>query len=128
MNLKLATLVVAMFGLGVSVYLSIEALNPHIPLYCTTSGVINCERVTTSAYSRILGVPVALLGAVWFTAEIALIYLKSWFAFPFWVLGMAFVGYLLFSEYMLGSICLYCTAVHVTVVAIGYPVWKLSTE
>ena len=128
MNLKLATLLVALVGLGVSIYLSVEALSPHVPLYCSTPGVINCERVTTSVYSRILGVPVALLGVAWFVVEIGLIYVKSWFAFPCWVLGMAFVGYLLFSEYVLGSICLYCTAVHITVVAIGYPVWKLSTE
>ena len=36
----------------------------HDPLVCTDADLINCEKVTTSAQSYFLGIPVAVLGLV----------------------------------------------------------------
>ena len=55
-------LVVAIFGFADASYLTVEHFANAIPP-CTTSG---CETVLTSAYSEILGVPVALLGALYY--------------------------------------------------------------
>lgn len=127
-RLQLLALGLGVLGLGVSGYLTAQSFNSSIPLSCPSTGIINCTRVTTSTYSHILGVPVALLGALWFTVIITLVYfdLKS-ALLPFWTLGLVFVGYLIFTEvFLIHSICVYCTVVHITVLALGYPVAKLS--
>jgi uncharacterized membrane protein len=37
-----------------------------VPLVCTSSSVLNCERVQSSFYSSVAGVPVSVGGIVWF--------------------------------------------------------------
>lgn len=60
-------------GLGVSLYLSAaHVARGAIPLACSTSGVVNCEQVTTSPESTIGPVPVAFLGVVWFLVALGL--------------------------------------------------------
>ncbi|PSN86606.1 hypothetical protein B9Q03_11595 [Candidatus Marsarchaeota G2 archaeon OSP_D] len=127
-RLQLLALGLSLLGLGVSAYLTAQSFNSHIPLSCPSTGIINCAKVTTSTYSHILGVPVALLGAIWFIVIIALVLLDlNWALLPFWTLGLVFVAYLVFTEvFLIHSICVYCTAVHITVLVLGYPVGKLS--
>ncbi len=127
-RIRLLALGLGVLGLGVSAYLTAQSFDDRIPLSCPSTGVIDCGKVITSTYSHIMGVPVALLGALWFVAILILVYfdLKS-VLLPFWTLGLVFVGYLVFTEvFLIHSICVYCTAVHVTVVALGYPAAKLS--
>ncbi|MDQ1617256.1 MAG: hypothetical protein QOJ60_3195, partial [Actinomycetota bacterium] len=52
-------------GLGISVYLTIEHYRASTSLACPDTGVVNCLKVTTSTYSKLFGVPVALLGLVY---------------------------------------------------------------
>jgi uncharacterized membrane protein len=59
-------------GLGVSVYLTIAHYTASITLACPDTGTINCEKVTTSPQSVIVGIPVAVLGVVFFAALLAL--------------------------------------------------------
>jgi len=127
-RVKAAGLVLCVLGLAVSLYLTFEAFDPHIPLSCPSTPYTDCFKVTTSPYSHIFGIPVALLGLLWFIVLLSLFVLDFKAAIlPFWTLGLVFVGYLIFSEvFLIHSICLYCTAVHVTVVALGYPAAKLS--
>ena len=123
-----AALGLGALGLAISLYLTAESYDSRVPLSCPSTGAINCARVTTSVYSHIFGVPVALLGALWFAAIIALVYFDCKAALlPFWTLGAVFVGYLVFTEvFLIHSICLYCTAVHATVLVLGYPVARLA--
>lgn len=115
-------------GLAVSGYITVAHYTSPSVLACSASGLVNCERVTTSAESTLLGVPVALLGIVWFFALGALTSATAW-ASPSRTLaavrialvsgGMAFVLYLVYSElFRIGALCLWCTVVHVLAFAL----------
>jgi uncharacterized membrane protein len=79
--------------------------------------------VTTSSYSKVAGVPVAVLGLVFFTVMLVLQLPATWNrpepiirrARVGWaVVGLGTVVYLLYTElFSIAAICLWCTAVHV---------------
>jgi len=49
--------------LGVSIYLTVAHYTTSVSLICSDKGLVNCEKVTTSAQSMIFGIfPVAVLG------------------------------------------------------------------
>jgi len=106
-------------GLGISIYLSAVHATTSVPLYCSSTGLVNCERVVTSPSSYIVGIPVAYLGVAWFAAMFALLFAPAIdpvrLARVAWACaGVAVVLLLLYRElFVIGSICLWCTAVHV---------------
>ncbi|MFF0246569.1 vitamin K epoxide reductase family protein [Streptosporangium sandarakinum] len=122
--MRLLTLV----GLAVSVYLTVVHYN-DVPLICSESATIDCASVTTSEYSKLFGIPVPLLGLVFFVGFGALVVPAAWSsAHPVlrWgrlaavIVGTLFVVYLVTAELVLGKVCLWCTAVHViTVLLLG---------
>lgn len=109
-------------GLGISTYLTIDHF-AKIRLVCAESGVVNCQKVTTSAQSHFLGMPVAVLGLAFYVVMTALNLPAAWRAadrrvhlarLVLSLLGIAFVLYLVAAELLIiGSICLWCTSVHV---------------
>ncbi len=113
----------SVIGFGLSMYLTVEHFS-GAPLSCPNTGVVNCIKVTTSSYSHILGIPVALLGLLFFTAMVVINVPPLWRARVPWVAvarlalavsGMCFVLYLLAAElFAIKAICLWCTGVHVT--------------
>jgi uncharacterized membrane protein len=117
-----ATLLLALFGLGVSVYLTITHFD-KVALVCSDSGTINCAKVTTSPQSVIFGIPVAMLGLVYFVPMVLLCLPAAWRSPDRRVhlarLGLAVVGvgmilYLLIAElFLIKAICLWCSSVHV---------------
>ncbi len=120
------TFVLSIIGLGFSIYLTITHFQPHA-LVCADTGTINCAKVTTSAQSYFLGIPVAVLGLFNFVVMVALTSPWAWRAKKYWlhvarfaftVAGMGFVLWLIYAEIMLiGNICLYCTGVHIVTFA-----------
>ncbi|MET9065408.1 vitamin K epoxide reductase family protein [Streptosporangium sandarakinum] len=122
--MRLLTLV----GLAISVYLTVVHYN-DVPLICSESATIDCASVTTSEYSKLFGIPVPLLGLVFFVGFGALLVPGAWSStHPIlrWgrlaavIVGTLFVVYLVTAELVLGKICLWCTAVHViTVLLLG---------
>jgi uncharacterized membrane protein len=124
---EVVTLVLSVIGLGLSIYLTITHFQPQA-LVCSGSGVIDCAKVTTSAQSEILGIPVAILGLANFTVLTALNTPWAWHSpwrwlhvtrFVLVIVSMCFVLWLIFAEVIIiGSICLYCTAVHITTFAL----------
>jgi len=129
MSSRTASILVLVFagvGLAVSIYLTIAHYTTPALLACGSNGVVNCERVTTSRQSSILGIPVALLGIVWFLAVLAISLPRVWNRPPFRtarlivaVVGMAFVLWLIYAELVLiGAICLWCTVAHICAFAI----------
>jgi uncharacterized membrane protein len=126
--LSLGSLSLALLGLAVSVYLTVEHYTASTTLACPGAGAIDCVKVTTSAQSRFLGAPVALLGALFFVAMVALTLPVTWRwrarAFSrtrigLTVLGVAFVIYLIYVElFVVDAICLWCTAVHIITIAL----------
>lgn len=117
------SLVLAIAGLGVSIYLTFEHFTANATLACSIGGAVDCAKVTTSAWSTFLGVPVALLGLFFFVVTAALCLPQVWRRPEGWLdavrmgwltVGLGMVLYLVWAElYRIHAICLWCTAVHV---------------
>jgi uncharacterized membrane protein len=118
----LTSLVVCVLGLADSAYLTFEHYTSSATLACSGSGAIDCLKVTTSSYSKVVGIPVALLGLLFFGAMTALCLPPAWRAGNPNVrrsrlaaagVGMLSVLYLVWVElFKVDAICLWCTAVH----------------
>ncbi|MGH9108790.1 MAG: vitamin K epoxide reductase family protein [Acidimicrobiales bacterium] len=117
----LAGLLLALAGLGVSIYLTVDHF-AKVPLVCSDNGIVNCQKVTTSAQSHILGIPVAVLGLAFYAVMVGLNLPAAWRSgdrrlhlvrLVLAVVGMAFVLYLVAAELLIiGNICIWCTSVH----------------
>jgi uncharacterized membrane protein len=113
--------VFAAAGLAISAYLTVEHYTGSTSLSCPESETVNCARVTTSEWSRVAGTPVAVIGLLYFTAMTVLVtpgLLRLRVLNRVRVLGVAagtaMVLYLVWAElFRIGSICLWCTGVHV---------------
>ncbi|HTJ69287.1 MAG TPA: vitamin K epoxide reductase family protein [Actinospica sp.] len=131
-----ATLVTAAAGLAVSVYLTIAHYTQSVTLACPATGVVDCQKVTTSPESMLLGIPVAVLGLAFFAAMTALGLPATWRARAPWlrtarlalsILGVCFVARLVYAElFEIDAICLWCTVVHVLAVAL-FAITALAT-
>ncbi len=116
-----ATLLLSLFGLGVSIYLTITHFSPHA-LVCVSNGTFNCEKVTTSAQSEIFGIPVAMLGLFYFVPMIVLCLPVAWRSTDrrvhlarliLSIVGVGTILYLLIAElFIIKAICLWCSSVH----------------
>lgn len=127
---RAAGLALGVAGLVDAAYLTSESLNPSIPLYCPSSGLINCGTVTSSVYSHMAGIPVAVLGLAWFAVALAIVGLNkpslNYLLLPLWAAGVAFAGYLIFAEvFLLHAICPYCTFAHIVAILMGLPFAKM---
>jgi uncharacterized membrane protein len=119
----IAAFALSVIGFGISMYLTIDHFQGIAPI-CSSKGFVDCQLVTTSKYSYILGIPVSLLGLLFFTAMVGINWPRLWRAQARWlawarlslsVSGVGFVLYLLAAElFSIKAICLWCTGVHIT--------------
>ncbi len=114
-------------GIAISAYLTVVHYSA-LPLVCTTTGAISCERVLSSQYAVIAGsgLPTSVAGIVWFSVSAGLAAAQllgarrpaivRWHLL--WsAIGLATVIYLVFLEIVqLGAICIWCSAAHALVV------------
>jgi len=118
---------ISIAGVAVAIYLT-TVHYARVPLVCTTSGVVNCERVLSSSYSTVAGVPVSVGGIIWFvlTGGMGLIAFLSApeprllqpLQITWSLLGLATVVYLIGVEVLaLGVLCIWCTSLHVLIFA-----------
>jgi uncharacterized membrane protein len=125
-------------GLAVATYLTYEHFTSSSTLACSDSGAVNCLKVTTSSYSAVAGVPVALLGVVFFAVMLVFQLPAAWrrperairIGRVTWaVIGLFSALYLLCVElFAVDAICLWCTAVHVlALVLFGATVYATAT-
>ncbi len=127
-----AILLFSLAGIGISIYLTIVHY-AGTPLVCTTNSVVNCQAVTTSAYSTVGGtsIPITVPGMAWFIvsgalAVAAILFASKRLALPEWLVplhglwslfGLAFILYLIYVEaFQLHKICEWCTGVHILVI------------
>jgi uncharacterized membrane protein len=117
-------LTLSIIGFGVAGYLAYEHFTSSTSLSCpATGGIINCFKVTTSKYSKIHGIPVSVLGLIFFAVTIVLQTPQAWASRSQWIrygriawqaLGVVTALWLVYAElFKLHAICLWCTAVHV---------------
>lgn len=119
------TLVLALLGPAVSTYLAVEHYVAPTSLACPATGALDCVKVTTSPYSVVAGVPVALAGLLYFAAMTVLCLplrrVGPWSTARVAgaALGVLTVLYLVYAElFLVDAICLWCTGVHVVTVAL----------
>jgi uncharacterized membrane protein len=129
-----ALALIAVVGLGISVYLTIVHYDSGVKLVCNTTGLINCQSVTSSAYSVVPGtsIPITIPGMLWFLALGALAVAGLRWAWRgeaedprlristllLTVAGLAFIIYLVYCEIVLVQrICEWCTVVHLLTLA-----------
>ncbi|BBD73034.1 vitamin K epoxide reductase [Sulfodiicoccus acidiphilus] len=98
-------------GAADSAYLLVLTEVGKPPSLCGVSGPVDCAKVEFSPFSHFFGVPVALLGLVWF---LLVAFLWNWnkgrWTVPYlWVLATVFVGYLVYTELLIRSVCIYCS-------------------
>lgn len=118
-----STFILSLFGLGVSIYLTVEHFTGNQSLACPNTGAINCAKVTSSDQSHFLGIPVALLGLGFFLVAAIVNSPPAWYTgprrlhqlrFALVLSGLVFVLWLIAAELLIiHAICLWCTAVHV---------------
>jgi uncharacterized membrane protein len=116
------SLIICVLGIAVASYLTYAHYTDVRNLACSDSGVINCAKVTTSAQSHFLGMPVAVLGLAYFVGMAALSLpwawrrpepIVRWARLAAAVSGVAMVLWLVYAEFfIIDAICLYCTIVH----------------
>jgi uncharacterized membrane protein len=126
----------SLLAVGLTGYLTVTHYNDPTALACPATGIINCTAVTTSTWSTILGVPVALVGLLWSLAMAGLNSPWAWRAQTrtrtqtrtTWLstarlalsgAGAVTVLYLVYVElFRVDAICLWCTGVHITAVVL----------
>jgi len=122
-------LVLCSLGLLVAAYLTYEHYTSSSSLSCPAGGgVVNCLKVTTSSYSKIAGIPVALLGLGFFAVMAALQTPASWRStrrevrlgrLAWAAVGVVTALWLVYAElFRIDAICLWCTAVHILTLAV----------
>jgi uncharacterized membrane protein len=117
-----AATVLCLAGIVAAGYLTYEHYSSSTTLACPNTGAINCVKVTTSSYSELFGIPVGLLGLLFFIGLTPLCLPVAWRSANPWparlrlagvTLGVAFVVYLVWAElFRIDAICLWCTGVH----------------
>jgi uncharacterized membrane protein len=118
----------SLIGVGLSFYMTVAHFTEAAILACSGHGELSCTAVTTSPQSYLLGVPVALLGLGYFIVMSILSSPPVWrrgaraTALARTILattGFLFVLWLVIAEVLIiGHICLWCTGVHVVMVAL----------
>jgi uncharacterized membrane protein len=128
MRHRMASAVLALVGLLVSTYLLLYKLGVVGSLRCVGSG--GCERVNTSVWSSVFGVPVAAFGVAGYLVLLAVAMYglrgdqleqpraTGWLA-ALSAAGLLFSLYLLALElFVIHAVCLWCTISGVTILAI----------
>ena len=123
----LTTLLLSVYGLGASIYLTITHFEPKA-LACVSISQFNCEKVTQSPQSEIFGIPVAMLGLAFFVPMLVLCLPVAWRATQRWVhlvrlalsvTGVGMIIYLISAElFVIKAICLWCSSVHIATLAL----------
>ena len=127
-----AIAVMSIIGIGISIYLT-SVHYAKVPLFCSTSGVIDCASVLKSPYGVVPGtqLPITFPGIVWFVvsggiAVWVLLAAMRGMPPPMWwsnalkgwgIIGLFSILYLIYAEIVkLHHICAWCTVIHALVV------------
>jgi uncharacterized membrane protein/protein-disulfide isomerase len=111
-----------------SLYVHVQLVRqPGYLSFCDVSATISCTQVYQSPYAYLLGVPVALLGALWYIVVLLVLAGGTWgwtslrenaggYVFGLSTLGLGFVIYMAFTSlYLLKTVCLMCLVTYVAV-------------
>jgi uncharacterized membrane protein len=124
----ISVLILSAVGIGISGYLTLVDMF-GTNLYCVEG--FSCSEVLASVYSRILGVPISLLGLLMYFALLTIVLTCLFFRISNYILlvgglalslaGTLFSAYLTFivEAMILGKFCFWCLTSAVTITAIA---------
>lgn len=121
-------LVFIAIGIGVTAYLSYTKLTATSAI-CVEGGAFNCDVVSNSSYSRLMGIPVAYLGFGTYLVLAAMMLLENRIGLLREYGAMLFFGIALFSflfsvwliyiqVFRLEALCIWCLAHEVSITII----------
>lgn len=117
-NARNASIVLALIGLAVSIYLTAYHYL-GVRLVCSASGIIDCANVLNSPYAYAFGLPIAAYGIVFFVIELLLLHFNNIDSIFVWNgIGIGAVLYFIYIEWKVGYICAWCTSVHIVVLCL----------
>ena len=140
---RLLVLLLAAVGLaaaGTSTYVHYRLLTvPNFTSFCDVNSTVSCTQAYLSPYGEFAGVPVAIFGALYFAAVLAIAAL-AWrpaprpasyapaYIFALSLPAPAFVAYLAFaSVVILQAFCVLCAITYAMVIAIAVVSWRASS-
>ena len=107
----------ALAGLAISIYLTWVHYAGIEPV-CT--GISDCERVQSSEYADLVGIPVAVLGIVGYAAILVSLRLRVDVTAMLAYLALAFSAYLTWAElFKIDAICQWCVGSAIITLAIA---------
>lgn len=118
----LCILILSILGLITSLYLTYDHYHPSIEgSVCDITASVSCTVLNSGIYSTIIGIPVALYGVAWFI----ILGIFSWNSLNntntipkllWWnAVGFMSIFYFIYIEFLLSTICPFCTVVHILV-------------
>ena len=125
LSLAIFVLIVALVGFADATYLTVEHYRQVIPPCSATGG---CEEVLTSSYAMILGLPVSLVGAVYYFLILlgTAAYIESRkTVFLKWALLLSILGFaaslwfVYLQAFVIHSYCAYCLGSAATSTILG---------
>jgi uncharacterized membrane protein len=110
-GLRLATAVLALVGMGVAAYLTYVHYS-GAAIACSTGG---CEKVQTSSYAELAGIPVAVIGLVGYFLILLTVLVAGEVgavaAVGLTLGGFAFAVYLIYVQVaLIDALCIWCLA------------------
>lgn len=131
-NMQNVLLLLVIAGIAVSVYTIYyhNELEAGSQGWCDITEELSCDVVLLSEYAEIAGVPLGYFGTMWFVVALLLLYLgmkrpkalggnSLFYLFVWSVIGIGFIGYLVYVEtFLVEAYCLICTIAHVIGVGI----------
>jgi uncharacterized membrane protein len=119
-RLRIPVVVVALIGVAIAGYLTYVHYAGIEPL-CAASG--GCEKVQSSDYAKLAGIPVALLGLLGYVSILIASLLPGELArmaaSSFSIVGLGFSLYLTYLElFEIDAICQWCVASAITMLAL----------
>ena len=115
-----ALIIIATIGIVLGLYLTYSFYSNSIPV-CDISQNISCDKLTKGDYATVLGIPIAVMGVLWFVLIFLLAYQtnknpkNAIYLLLLSISGLIFMLYLIGIEIALKTICLWCTAVHILI-------------
>jgi uncharacterized membrane protein len=107
----------ALLGLSISIYLTYVHYAGIEPV---CSSISNCERVQSSEYADLVGIPVAVLGIAGYAAILASLFTRVEVTALLAYLALAFSAYLTWAEvFKIDAICQWCVASAIVTLAIA---------
>jgi uncharacterized membrane protein/protein-disulfide isomerase len=130
-SLLLAAGALGLGASGASSYVHYRLVtDPAYASFCDVNATVSCTEAYLSPYGSLFGIPVALLGVLFFAAVLALVAAGSragsparesipGYVFALSTIGLAFILYMAWASFfVLGAFCILCVISYVAVIAL----------